>query len=359
MTKSYKTLLKIRLICLLLSLSILSGSCSEPTKPPLEPTPIQGSRISVQDRGSTAPGRNLPISTRNFLVGTAGVIPPNFPNSSEEDYLVFLDEVPYTGELLGAYMDWSASDVIETIQFVDTYAVGVEPLVALGFDINLVDDTYFSRHLPEIRNTIREILDTFDLEYLAFGVEVNRLIPEVSEAAFLDFVNTYRDIYDLVKFESPDTKVFTIFQLEYLKGAALLSGLEFDPHWQVLDLFTGKQDLVGLTVYPFLEYPTVGDIPLDYYQEIPERIDLPIAITEMAWLSEDISIVQGSEGDQVTFLLGILESTQGWNLEIMLYSFLYEPQGVDLFESAALNKTEGGAKEIYYYWLSLAALERE
>ncbi|MGB2964948.1 MAG: hypothetical protein WBB69_13285 [Anaerolineales bacterium] len=359
MTKSYKSLLKIRLVCLLLSLSILSGSCSEPAKPPSEPTPIQGSGTSVQDPGPTAPARNLPISTRNFLVGTAGVIPPNFPNSSEEDYLVFLDEVPHTGELLGAYMDWTASDVIETIQFVDTYAVGVEPLIALGFDFDLVDDTYFSRHLPEIRNTIREVLDTFDLEYLAFGVEVNRLIPEVSEAAFLDFVNAYRDIYDLVKYESPNTKVFTIFQLEYLKGTATLSGLEFDPHWEVLDLFTGKQDLVGLTVYPFLEYPAVGEIPIEYYKEIPEMIDLPVAITEMAWLSEDVSIVQGSEGDQVTFLLGILESTQSWNLEMMLYSFLYEPQGMDLFESAALNTTEGDAKEIYYYWLSLAALERE
>lgn len=256
-------------------------------------------------------------------------------------------------------MDWAASDVIETIQFVDTYAVGVEPLIALGFDFDLVDDTYFSRHLPEIRNTIREVLDTFDLEYLAFGVEVNRLIPEVSEAAFLDFVNAYRDIYDLVKFESPDTKVFTIFQLEYLKGAALLSGLEFDSHWEVQVLFEGKQDLVGLTVYPFLEYASAAEIPLDYFDDIPEYIDLPIAITEMAWLSEDVSIVQGSEGDQVTFLLGILESTQSWNLEMMLYSFLYEPQDVDLFESAALKTTEGDAKEIYYYWLSLAALERK
>ena len=338
---------------------MLSASCSEPLKPSLEPTPIQGSGTSVQDPGPAAPGRNLPISTRNFLVGTAGVIPPNFPNSSEEDYLVFLDEVPHTGELLGAYMDWAASDVIETIQFVDTYAVGVEPLIALGFDFDLVDDTYFSRHLPEIRNTIREVLDTFDLEYLAFGVEVNRLIPEVSEAAFLDFVNAYRDIYDLVKFESPDTKVFTIFQLEYLKGAALLSGLEFDSHWEVQVLFEGKQDLVGLTVYPFLEYASAAEIPLDYFDDIPEYIDLPIAITEMAWLSEDVSIVQGSEGDQVTFLLGILESTQSWNLEMMLYSFLYEPQDVDLFESAALKTTEGDAKEIYYYWLSLAALERK
>ena len=356
MTRSFSKLFLTTLVSVLLILSITTAGCSETSseqETPFVPTPTPDEpRLDV-------PILDLPIQERDFLVGTAGVIPPNFPNSSEADYLVFLDEVPYTGELLGAYMDWAAPDVIETIQFVDTYAVGVEPLVALGFDFDQVDDNYFSRHLPEIRNTIREVLDTFDLEYLAFGIEVNRLIPEVSEAAFLDFVNAYRDIYDLVKFESPDTKVFTIFQLEYLKGAAMLSGLEFDSHWEVLDLFEGKQDLVGLTIYPFLEYPAVGEIPLDYYGEIPERIDLPIAITEMAWISEDVSIVQGSEGDQVTFLVDILESTRNWNLEMMLYSFLYEPQGVDLFESAALNSYAGQPKEIYDYWLALVALNKK
>jgi len=354
MTRSFSKITLNWLIVLSLILSFITAGCSDSSSEHetiILPTP------SADMPRRELPTLDLPIQERDFLVGTAGVIPPNFPNSSEQDYLIFLDEVPYTGELLGAYMDWATSDVIETIQFVDTYAIGVEPLVALGFDINKVDDTYFSRNLPEIRNTIRQVLDTFDLEYLAFGVEVNRLIPEVSEAAFLDFVNAYRDIYDLVKFESPDTKVFTIFQLEYLKGSALLSGLEFDPHWEVLDLFEGKQDLVGLTIYPFLEYPSVADIPLDYYDEIPERIDLPIAITEMAWISEDVSIVQGSEEDQVTFLLGILENTQNWNLEIMLYSFLYEPKDVDLFESAALNTYSGQPKEIYNYWLNLVALK--
>ena len=354
MTRSFSKNNLTRLIFLLLIISFSTAACSEPL--PEQVTFIAATPTPDIPRREV-PSLDLPIQERDFLVGTAGVIPPNFPNSSEEDYLKFLDEVPYTGELLGAYMDWAAPDVIQTIQFVDTYAVGVEPLVALGFDFDKVDDTYFSRNLPEIRNTIRQVLDTFDLEYLAFGVEVNRLIPEVSEAAFLDFVVAYRDVYDLVKYESPDTKVFTIFQLENLKGAALLSGLEFEPHWEVLDLFEGKQDLVGLTIYPFLEYPSVADIPLDYYDEIPERIDLPIAITEMAWISEDVSIVQGSEEDQTTFLLGILENTRNWDLEIMLYSFLYEPKDVDLFESAALNTYTGEPKEIYNYWLNLVALK--
>lgn len=348
MTRSSKDHNPLIVLIILVNLLIGAVGCTPEPFPTSPPTLIPGPAI---------PGLDLPIGSRDYLVGTAGLIPPHFPNSSEDDYLDFLAEIPYTGELLGVYMDWAAPDVIESIQFAVTYAGGVKPIVALGFDFEIVDDTYFSRNLPEIRNTFREVLDTFELEYLAFGVEVNRLIPEVSEAAMSDFAAAYREIYDLVKFHSPDTKVFTIFQLENLKGAALLSGLEFEPHWEVLDLFKGKQDLVGLTIYPFLEHTSVANIPADYYDEIPEKIDLPIAITEMAWLSEDVSIVEGSEESQVEFLIDILDATKGWELEMMLYSFLYEPSGVDLFESVALKTYEGENKEVYLYWLALVDLD--
>jgi hypothetical protein len=290
-------------------------------------------------------------------VGTAGLFARNYPDSTEQDYRDFLAEMPFTGELVGVYVDWAASDLIESIRFVDQFAEGVDPLVALGFNIEHVDEDYFSRNAEEIKNTVHSVLKEFDLDYLAFGVEVNRLIPEVSQEAFLDFVSVYLQVYDLVKESSPDTKVFTIYQLEYLKGAAYLSGREFEPQWETLDLFGDKLDLLGLTVYPFLEYPSVGQIPEDYYAEVPLKIPLPIAITEMAWLSEDVLVVEGSEEDQVAYFLQLLEATQHWKLEMMLYSFLYEPRGVDLFESAALKTNQGDPKEIYHYWLALAALE--
>jgi hypothetical protein len=350
MTKLYNRLQAVGLI-VILGANLLLAGCSDGSAP-LQEFPTQTTHPELRD-----PGLELPISNRDFLVGTAGIVPPNFPDSSAEDYQAYINEVPFTGELLGVYVDWAAPDVMETIKFADTIAVGVEPLVALGFNFDLVDETYFSRHLPEIRNTIRKVLDTYELDYFAFGVEVNRLIPEANQETFLDFVKAYREIYDLVKFHSPDTKVFTIFQLENLKGAAYLTGLEFESHWEILELFKGKMDLVGLTIYPFLEYTSVDQIPENYYDEIPEYIDLPIAITEMAWISEDVSIVQGGQEDQVAFLLDILEKTRGWDLEIMLYSFLYEPVGADLFESAALKESTGEAKQIYDYWLSLVGLD--
>ncbi len=337
-----------RILSIIALLASLMAACT-PEPPPSTPTSSFPTPI--------IPDLDLPISSRDFLVGTAGLIPPHFPDPTEEDYLEFLAELPHTGEIVGVYTDWSAPDLINSIQFAETHAIGVDPLVAIGFDFEIVDDTYFSRNLPGIRTAIREVLNSFELDYLAFGVESNRLGPEVSQAAWMDYVAAYHEIYDLVKLHSPETKVFPIFQLEYLKGAAMLSGLEMEPQWELINDFNDKIDLIGLTIYPFLEYTSVDQVPADYYAEIPQKIHLPIAITEMAWISEDVSIVEGSETAQVEFLLRILDETRDWDLEMMLYSFLYEPRGVDLFESAALKTYDGKAKDVYQYWLVLADLE--
>jgi hypothetical protein len=357
MTRSSRSFLLNGFIILSLILVIFTTGCLGPSSPEATGRPGEEDPFIEKSPPSDIQDRELPIQSRDFLVGTAGLIARNYPDSTEKDYRDFLEELPLTGELVGVYADWAAPDLIESIRFVDLFAEGVDPLVALGFNIDLVDDDYFSRNLPEIKRVIQSVLEEFDLDYLAIGVEVNRLIPEVSQEAFLDFVRVYNQIYELVKEISPQTKVFTIYQLEYLKGGAYLSGREFDPQWETLDLFAGKLDLLGLTVYPFLEYPSVEDIPSDYYDDIPQQIDLPIAITEMAWLSEDVLVVKGNQEDQVAYFLQLLEATQNWNLEMMLYSFLYEPRGADLFESAALKTNQGDPKEIYHYWLALAALK--
>ena len=164
---------------------------------------IEYPAVEDQSTGTSLPSEirlpELPFQSRDFLVGTAGLFARDYPNSTEGDYREFLEEIPLTGELVGVYTDWAAPDLIESIQFVDRFAEGVDPLVALGFNIDQVNDDYFSRNLPEIKRVVRSVLEEFELDYLAFGVEVNRLIPEISQEAFLDFVNVYIQVYDLIK----------------------------------------------------------------------------------------------------------------------------------------------------------------
>jgi len=110
----------------------------------------------------------------------------------------------------------------------------------------------------------------FKPPYLGLGIEVN-LLHEKAPADFDAFVALFGEVYDAVKAESPETKVFTVFQLERMKGlGGGLFGGENDPaaaQWALLDRFP-KLDLVAFTTYPGLIYKSPADIPADYYSDI-------------------------------------------------------------------------------------------
>ena len=294
---------------------------------------------------------DLPISERNFQVGTAGFVPKNFPNSTGDDWKDFFNEVKTIGEVFGAYFAWDDSDQIETAA-----GIGLNTIFAVGYNIEVVNDSYFEYNKDEYRNIIMNILDSYSPEYLAIGVEVNSLIYKVSLQAFNDFVDFYIESYDIIKANYPNTKVFTIFQLEMIKGEARLMGLDLEPHWYVIQQFQDKLDLIGFTVYPFLEYESVYDIPEYYYLEIIKYTDKPIAFTEMGWPTNS-SIVSGNEIDQVKFFLDLLNSTKYLEVELFIHPFLHDaPFGIEMFESIGLKTNNGREKLIYSYWKALVDL---
>lgn len=103
--------------------------------------------------------------------------------------------------------------------------------------------------------------------YLGLGVEVN-ILAEKSPADFERFVRLHDEVYDAVKAVSPKTKVFTVFQLEKMKGlgGGLFGGTN-DParaQWRLLSRFA-RLDLAAFTTYPGLVFKAPGDVPADYY----------------------------------------------------------------------------------------------
>lgn len=304
----------------------------------------------------------LPITRRDFRIGIAGFIPRNYPDSNSNDWQDYFDEVPNLGEVFGVYVAWNDSPDESGIPKQIHTAVeisekgGITPVIAIGYNIEEVHESYFHDHGEAYRNTVLATLSTYRLEYLAIGVEVNSLHAKISPEVFNDFVAFYKETYDRVKEVNPNIKVFTIFQLELMKGEAWLTGLELTPQWELIDLFEDKLDLVGFTVYPFLEYNSVSEIPPDYYTEISNYTTKPIAFTEMGWPTNS-AIVPGDEQEQVTFLLDLLESTNSLNVELFIYPFLHDtPYKVELFETIGLKKSNGAEKQAYQYWLALKSL---
>ncbi|MBD3348792.1 MAG: hypothetical protein GF400_06310 [Candidatus Eisenbacteria bacterium] len=304
----------------------------------------------------------LPIASRAYELGIAGLVARNSPDPSEQDFLDFLAELPLMGERSGVYVAWDADyPVDEQVEVILTYSsVGV--LAGVGFNHENVTADYFDVYGDSLKSVAVALATEFDLDYLAIGAEVNRVRDECCQEAWDEFVAVYAETYDAVKAVSPSTKVFTIFQLDYMKGAARLSGLDLQPSWHMLDLFEGRLDVVGLTVYPFLEHPTVAEVPTDYFDEIAQHIDEPIVITESGWLSEPLELwgnveVEGSEQEQVDFVLMMIEQIEQLDVEILMYSFLYEyDESIDMFHHIALRENAGPAKEVYWYWRALAEL---
>ncbi|MFH1501858.1 MAG: hypothetical protein ABIG03_02295 [Candidatus Eisenbacteria bacterium] len=350
----------------------LSGATSQPGQPDVSHCVLLllAALILLPSCGRHSPDGpdydlpSLPIASRGYEVGIAGLVARNDPDPSDQDFLDFLDELSLVGERSGVYVAWDdPHSVDDQVELVTTYSA-VAALAGVGFNIDDVDATYFETHGDDLLNVALALVGEFDLDYLAVGIEVNSVRDKCSQEAFDDFVVLYGDIYDAVKAASPGTKVFTVFQLDCLRGAARLTGLDLEPSWDMLDLFEGRLDVVGFTVYPFLEYATVSEIPEDYFQEIGEHTDRPIVITESGWLSEPFSagselLIDGSEQEQVDFVLALMNGAESLDVEILMYSFLYEyGGGIDLFRSVALRENAGAAKEAYYYWRALAELPR-
>jgi hypothetical protein len=209
------------------------------------------------------------------------------------------------------------------------------------------------------KNSAAAFADKYKPRYFAFGIEANTLY-EKSPANFDVFVQFYSEVYDAVKAKSPDTKVFTIFQLERMKGlnGGLFGGTN-DPtkaQWSLLARFS-KSDIIAFTTYPGLIYKAPAEIPGDYYTEIKART-IPqksgIAFTEIGWHSDASPPGwESSDGEQVEFVVTFFNLTKDLNKELVIWSFMYDQDIFEPFKSMGLRRrSDGTAKLAWDKWLN-------
>lgn len=197
---------------------------------------------------------------------------------------------------------------------------------------------------------------TYKPAYMAFGIEVN-ILAKKSPSDYSTFVAFFPSVYAAVKTASPTTQVFTIFQLEQMKGLnGGLYGGSNDPasaQWSLLSDF-GQSDLVGFTTYPGLIYSMPSDIPAGYYAEISNYTAKPVAFTEMGWQSNStIPGWQGSEQDQATFVTSFVNMTKPLHPVFAIWSFLYDQNAPEPFTSMGLFTAQGTPKEAWSVWTAI------
>lgn len=305
--------------------------------------------------------------------GVAGFIPPNWPNPSNADWSALFESFSETGELVGVYTGWADSpqtegempavvrtafDIAGQHDLVPVVAIGTTSDSPTGVvpSVDWSDQAQVDRFIA----AVVVIAETYAPDYLAIGGEVNRLWESDPEA-FRAFVAGYRLAYAAAREASPKTRVFTIFQLEMMRGDAFLAGNSEsrEPQWQLIDHFDGAMDLVGFTSYPFLDYETPAAIPDGYYAALPEQLGLPVLITEIGWPSAPLaaapqSTYGGSPEEQTEFVANIRRLI-GPGIEGLLWSFPNDvgTSGSGPFESVALRSNSGAPKPALAAWQSL------
>jgi hypothetical protein len=195
--------------------------------------------------------------------------------------------------------------------------------------------------------------------YLALGMEV-----DVYETArpddFDNFVSLYFEAYDAVKDVSPETLVFPTFQMEAIQNLFSQSGLAPPgppTRWHLLLRFEPKVDILAVTTYPSFAFATPGDIPPDYYDQLREFSDVPIAFAAVGYSSGQgrDGVNEGTEEEQKAFLRRLLEDAQRLNAAFVVWfasadpSIMQEPP-LDLLQNIGLHRADGSAKPAWELW---------
>jgi hypothetical protein len=192
--------------------------------------------------------------------------------------------------------------------------------------------------------------------YLGIGNEINRDFDASStqEKAFSGF---FHDAAAAIKKVAPKTRVFTVFQYEWLVGrrGGLFGGLD-DPskaQWAMLDDFSDA-DLIAFTSYPSLVYRNPSDIPADYFSAIVQHTGKPVAITETGWFRGALPGWEGSAEKQATYITRLPGLVSTVKPLFVIWPFLFDQSAAQApFDTMGLLKPGSSTSSAWDAWKDL------
>jgi len=230
---------------------------------------------------------------------------------------------------------------------------GYIPIIELSFHSNgelirPLDEAVRQQY----KDSAASFAEKYQPAYFGLGIEVNSVYQKAA-ADFETFVGLYNETYTAIKEKSPKTKVFTVFQLEEMKGYTFWSTGPADPakaQWFLLDKF--QADIIAFTTYPGLVYKDPSGIPDDYYLEIASHTSKPVAFTEIGWHSKDSPLGwESSEEEQSRFVERFFALTRKLDRKILIWSFLYDQNTFEPFNSMGLLRGDSTPRPVWNTWI--------
>ncbi len=326
--------------------------------------------IAACNTGSSDSEYRSDIEQRQWKIGIAP-IPRNFGTATTEDWLDMFTNIGECAELITAQNPWRDSaaksgEIPEFIQLMceqrNTYGYDVlcginffeqsgayDPILAL--ESAPVNDWTNDEAAGLYSAAAERICAQYKPPYFALALEVNAYYLKHPDD-FARFLDRYTAMYDRIKTVSPDTKVFVTFQLEMMKGIGDDTwGMTVEPHWEMIERFGDRLDLLVFTSYPEVEYSQATAIPDTYYSEIRDHSNLKTAIAEIGWSS-----TKYSEEDQTAFLERSVKQLDTLDMEFINWIFMHDLPGDGPLKKTGLRNPDGSEKEAWNSWCTLRKL---
>ncbi len=226
---------------------------------------------------------------------------------------------------------------------------------------------------PDVRaafsNFTLWIVREFQPRYLGLASEINTYLdahPDDVE----NYMSLYREVYDLVKAESPETQVFVTFQWDDLNNMfppAAEGRPAYQTNWDQVEAFEPRLDLWVISSYPYFVFPDEA-IPEDYYTPLLDQTDKALAVAEGGWASRPVGGVPGDPERQVGYLEAIHDQLgdrltfwvylilNDFNLDSYREIMLEQGQGDDdvetlgMFATVGLREYDGTPKPALTLW---------
>ena len=260
------------------------------------------------------------------------------PKTTESsDFLQFFTKATEASNVIGWYGDilqlndlrqapYSITDIskqnkLDTLAIVNYYSQG-EKAVLRPLQEN--KDKYLAG--------MAQYVSKYNPKYFGIGIEVNWMYRDNPDL-FNEFVGFFNEAAEKLKVISPNTKIFTVFQLEQMKGlqGGLYAKTNNEPvQWDLINRFP-KADVIAFTSYPGLIYKTPGDIPTDYYTSISQNVLKPVIFTEIGWSRTTVASGWISSPErQAEFINRFFNLTKDIKPDVVIWSFLYDPPSFNL-----------------------------
>lgn len=324
-----------------------SGTGAAPTTTTAAP-PTTAAATTTTEAAPTAPLRGFSLSPRSY---------------EGDDFVGFFELAAAHGDIVERVADaleWeegpgAAVTVVQEL----AAQYGYEPVSVGGiFDVNdgelirPLDQATFDRYVTAATG----FAERHHPRFLGLGVEVDtqwRTHPD----EFDRFVELFAAVAEAVHRVSPDTMVFTTFQLERLSGLqGGLFGGDNDPDlaaWELIGRFPDA-DAIGFTTYPGLVFPDPDDLPDDYYTRLSGFTGgRPILFTEMGWpASGSFGEFSGTPERQARFVERFGELTVGVDVVFYVWSFLFDQDIPAPFANMGLIAADGTERAGWHAWVA-------